>query len=76
MVKSDLVVVLMPINPSDLTNKSEVVAELTVKAGVTPVALEALTDKTAEGLVVPMPILPSPVITILGVEAVVKAVKR
>ena len=50
----------MPMNPSDLTNKSEVVAELMLRAGVTPVALETLTDKTADGLDDAMPTLPAP----------------
>ena len=49
------VVVPMPTLPSLLTNNKEEVAEVMLRAGVFPVALETLTLNTAEGLVEAMP---------------------
>ena len=48
----------MPMLPSLLTKNSDEVAELMLKAGVFPVALETLTDRTALGEVEAMPMLP------------------
>ncbi len=60
MVNKEVVVVPIPIKPSLLTKRSEEVAELILKAGVTPLAFETLTDKTAEGEEEAMPTLPFP----------------
>ena len=59
MVNNETDVVPTPINPSLLTNKSEEVAEVILKAGVTPVALETFTERTAEGEVEAMPTFPA-----------------
>ena len=48
----------MPTIPSLLTNNSELVAELIFNAAVVPVALETLTDRTAEGEEEAIPIYP------------------
>ncbi len=66
------VVVPMPILPSLLTNNNEEVADVMFNAGVLPVALETLTERTAEREVEAMPTLPVASILILSVLLVEK----
>ena len=49
----------MPTLPSLLTKSNEEVAELMFNAGAKPVALETLTERTADGEVEAMPTLPA-----------------
>ena len=62
----------MPTLPSLRTKNNEEVAEVILKAGVTPVALETLTERTADGDVEAMPTLPEVARNI--VEVAVKVV--
>ncbi len=65
-------VVPMPTLPSLLTNNKDDVADVIFKAGVFPVALETLMERTAEGEVEAIPTLPA--VEINKVEVGVKVV--